>query len=376
MYSMPPIVLERAIHKNENVVLFRFEYNPETISVLKQLPGIKWSNTINCWYQPEVNFNLTKTFDLAKAKFWLDYSKLGKKVTSHTKIKNAKKILKEKVSLPEGYLEKLLQKRYSANTIKSYVFYMEEFATAMQGKPLVDITIDEVHQYMLQLIKEKNISISQQNTRINSIKFYFEKVLGNERTVYKIDRPKKERKLPDVLSKQEIAAMIKSTENKKHKCLMAVIYSCGLRRSEAINLKIEDIDSNRMQIKIVGAKGKKDRYVTLANKTLIYLREYYKEDKPRIFLFEVKEGVPYSATSIYNVIKNAAKKVKIRKRVYPHILRHSFATHNLEQGMDLRYIQELLGHESSQTTEIYTHVSQKDLNKFKNPFDDTFFDDD
>jgi len=280
------------------------------------------------------------------------------------------------VSLPKGYLEKLQQKRYSANTIKSYVFYMEEFATAMQGKPLDDIATDEVHQYMLRLIKEKNISISQQNSRINSIKFYYEKVLGNERTVYKIDRPKKERKLPDVLSKQEIAAMIKSTENKKHKCLMAVIYSCGLRRSEAINLKIEDIDSKRMQIKIVGAKGKKDRYVTLADKTLIYLRDYYKEDKPRVFLFEVKEGVPYSATSIYNVIKNAAKKVKIRKRVYPHILRHSFATHNLEQGMDLRYIQELLGHESSQTTEIYTHVSQKDLNKFKNPFDDTFFDDD
>lgn len=376
MYSKPSIVLERTIHKNENVVLFKFEYNPEIILVIKQLPAIKWSNTISCWYQPEYHFNLTKTFETFKSKAWLDYSKLKKVSIKPIEPRTTKDASKIKASLPEGYLDKLLQKRYSQNTIKSYVFYMEEFVAAMQGKPLADITTDEVHQYILRLIKEDKISISQQNSRINSIKFYYEKVLGNERTVYKIDRPKKERKLPDVLSKQEIAAMIKSTENKKHKCLMAVIYSCGMRRSEAINLKVEDIDSKRMKIKIIGAKGKKDRYVPLANKTLIYLREYYKEDKPRVFLFEVKEGVPYSATSIYNVIKNAAKKVKIRKRVYPHILRHSFATHNLEQGMDLRYIQELLGHESSQTTEIYTHVSQKDLNKFKNPFDDTFFDDD
>jgi integrase/recombinase XerD len=225
------------------------------------------------------------------------------------------------------------------------------------------------------LIKEQNISPSQQNQRISAIKFYFERVLHREKEYYTIDRPRKERKLPDVLSKEEIAAMIRSTENKKHKCLIAVIYSCGLRRSEAINLRIDDIDSKRMQVKIRGAKGRKDRYVPLAGKTLTYLKEYYKNDRPKVFLFEGNPEEKCSATSIYNVIKNTAKKAGICKRVYQHILRHSFATHNLEQGMDLRFIQELLGHESSKTIEIYTHVSQKDLQMFKNPFDDAFFDD-
>ena len=207
----------------------------------------------------------------------------------------------------------------------------------------------------------------------NGVKFYYEKVLGKKTEYYQIDRPRKERKLPDVLSKEDIAAMLKATENKKHKSLIALIYSCGLRRNEAVNLKIEDIDSKRMQVKIRGAKGRKDRYVTLAEKTLIYLRSYYKEDRPANYLFEGASRKKYSETSVYNVIKNAAQKAELKKRVYPHILRHSFATHNLEQGMDLRYIQELLGHESTKTTEIYTHVSQKDFSKFKNPIDDDFF---
>jgi site-specific recombinase XerD len=172
------------------------------------------------------------------------------------------------------------------------------------------------------------------------------------------------------LSKEEIAAMIKSTENKKHKFLIALIYSCGLRRSEAINLKTEEIDLKRMQVKIRGAKGRKDRYVPLAKKILVYLNEYYGNDEPKIFVFEVKPGKKYSATSVYNVIKKTAGDAGIRKRVYPHILRHSFATHNLEQGMDLRFIQELLGHESSKTTEIYTHVSKESLKNIKNPFDE------
>jgi integrase/recombinase XerD len=265
--------------------------------------------------------------------------------------------------------------RYSINTINIYTHYFKDFVTEFYDKKLPEIIIEEINDYILRLIKERNISPSQQNQRINAIKFYYEKVLGRKSEYYDIGRPRKERKLPNVLSKEEIASMIKSTANKKHKCLIAVIYSCGLRRSEAINLEIEAIDQKRMQVKIEGAKGRKDRYVPLAAKTLVYLNEYYKNDEPKVYVFEAKPGRKYSATSVYNVIKNTANDAGIRKHVYPHILRHSFATHNLEQGMDLRFIQELLGHESSKTTEIYTHVSQKDLQKFKNPFDDAFFDD-
>lgn len=164
--------------------------------------------------------------------------------------------------------------------------------------------------------------------------------------------------------------MIKCSTNIKHKCLIAVLYSCGMRRSEAIGLQIKDIDSKRNLIKIRSAKGNKDRYVQLAPFVLKLLRKHYIENRPAKYIFEGQNSNKYSATSILNVVKNAATKAGIKKRVSPHILRHSFATHHLEQGTDLRYIQEWLGHSNSKTTEIYTHVSKTNFNKFKNPIDD------
>jgi integrase/recombinase XerD len=214
-----------------------------------------------------------------------------------------------------------------------------------------------------------------QNRESNGVKFYYEKVLQREKEYYQIDRPHKERKLPDVLSKEEIGKMLKTTKNLKHKTIIALIYSCGLRRSESVKIKINDIDSKRMLIKIRGAKGKKDRYVQLSANILPLLRNYYRKEKPNIWIFEGADGKQYSEISIYNVIKNAAKNAGIAKRVYPHILRHSYATHHLEQGTDLRFIQEWLGHDSSKTTEIYTHVSNNSFIKFKNPFDDITLDD-
>ena len=164
--------------------------------------------------------------------------------------------------------------------------------------------------------------------------------------------------------------MLQATNNIKHKTIIALIYSCGLRRSETINIKITDIDSDRMLIKIRGAKGKKDRYVQLSPNLLTLLRNYHRVEKPLIWIFKGQHNKQYSVISIYKIVKNAAKNAGINKRVYPHILRHSFATHHLEQGTDLRYIQEWLEHDSSKTTEIYTHVSNNSFIKFKNPFDD------
>ncbi len=281
---------------------------------------------------------------------------------------------RKNIQLPKGYLELLEQKRYSASTVKTYVHYFEEFMDYFQNLELPEITTEEINRYILELISKRNISISQQNQRINAIKFYFEKVLRRDKEYYKIDRPHKERKLPDVLSKEEIGKMLKATKNLKHKTIIALIYSCGLRRSESINIKINDIDSKRMLIKIRGAKGKKDRYVQLSPNILPLLRNYYRREKPDIWIFEGAPGKQYSEMSVYNVIKNAAKNAGIKKRVYPHILRHSYATHHLEQGTDLRFIQEWLGHDSSKTTEIYTHVSNNSFIKFKNPFDDITLD--
>jgi len=370
--TRPQIILSYAKHRETPVVNIVFDYNPDIHSRLKNIASAKWSASMNCWYVARSEFNLTHFFESMKDLAYIDYSELK----AQTKpLQNSPIILpfkeeKRQVELPNGYIERLEQERYSESTIKTYTHYFKEFIIAFENRDLTDIKNDEINTYILKLIKERQISSSQQNQRINAIKFYYEKVLRGEKEYYQIDRPRKERKLPDILSKEEIAGMMDATENIKHKCLIALIYSCGLRRSEAINLKLGDIDSQRMLIKIRGAKGKKDRYVQLAKSILTLLRDYYKKDRPETWLFEGTKGKQYSATSIYNTVKDLAQKAGIKKRVYPHILRHSFATHHLEQGTDLRFIQEILGHESSKTTEIYTHVSKSELSKFRNPIDD------
>lgn len=365
------ITLSYAEHREMKVVCFGFERDDELMALLRNAVTITWSATMGCWYCAAEGFDLHRFFGLCRGKAWIDYSALKQ---DHPGQNDKKKTISDeisvKVNLPAGYLELLEQKRYSMNTQKIYTSYMRDFVTFFKAQELESITKEQINNYILGLIRGKGISTSQQNQRINAIKFYYEKVLGRDKEEYPIERSRKERKLPDVLSKDEIKAMISATENLKHKSLIAIIYSCGLRRSEAINLKLEDIDSQRMMIKIKGAKGKKDRYAQLSVGVLSLLRSYYKKEKPTDWLFEGQKGQQYSATSIINDIKNAARKAGIKKRVYPHILRHSFATHHLEQGTDLRYIQEWLGHESSKTTEIYTHVSKTDFHKFKNPIDD------
>ncbi|SMO71619.1 Site-specific recombinase XerD [Saccharicrinis carchari] len=370
MSAKPSIVLKRAMYQRQKVVLFSFEYDTELIEGLKQLPGSRWSDAMGCWYQPENYFDLSKTFDIFKSKAWLDYSKLKKENNTQYEHNKPKDVPKIKVDLPDGYMEKLFQKRYSENTQRVYANFFRKFATYFRGENLDELSAEQINEYILLLIQYENISSSKQNQIINAVKFYYEHVLGRDKQYFAIDRPRKDKKLPDVLSKAEVEKMLLLTQNIKHKSLMALIYSCGLRRSEVINLKCEDIDSKRMLIKIRGAKGKKDRYIPLSGGVLDLLRRHYKEERPSVWLFQGQKGGQYSPTSIVNAIKNAAARAKVKKRVYPHILRHSFATHHLEQGTDLRFIQVWLGHESSKTTEIYTHVSQNIFGNFKNPIDD------
>ncbi len=373
MTLLPTITLIRSIHRNVEVVQYRFAYDSDLIVTIRQLPGISWSNTMKCWYQPHRQFNLHKVFELFKGKAWIDYTKLKREAIKNAD-RNSTREKTDKDLLPKGYLEKLEQERYSENTFKIYTHYFNDFVAEFSDRELPKITREEINAYILRLIKERNISPSQQNQRINAIKFYYEKVLERKSEYYNIGRPRKERKLPDVLSKEEIRQMIDATDNIKHKFLIALIYSCGLRRSEARQMKPEDLDIQRMLIKVRSAKGRKDRYVQLAKNTLDYYHHYREEYPVKQWLFEGRGGKQYSVESIYNVIKDKALAAGIKKRVYPHILRHSFATHCLEQGIDLRYIQEWLGHESSTTTEIYTHVSKLNFDKFKNPLDDMFFD--
>lgn len=329
---------------------------------------------MNCWYIARKAFNLNTFFENFRELAWIDYSGLKANVVA-TVNKTAKPDI-EKGPIPAKYLEKMLQKRYGENTVKTYSHCISQFTGHYKEREIDELTKEEINEYILHLIKTRNISASYQNQMINAIKFYYEFVLGRKKEYYYIDRPRKENKLPEVLSKPEIERMIKTTKNIKHKSLISVMYSCGLRRSEAINLKPVDIESKRMLLRIRDGKGKKDRYVPLSAGVLKLVRKYYREVKPETWLFPGENSKQYSETSVLNIVKASARRAGITRRVYPHILRHSFATHHLEQGTDLRYIQIWLGHASTKTTEIYTHVSQNDYNKFKNPIDDIDLDED
>jgi integrase/recombinase XerD len=264
--------------------------------------------------------------------------------------------------------QKLIIRRYSHSTIKTYKSMLRDFFNYYQHEDADCFNKEEIRRYLIHLIS-KGFSRSTQNQAINAIKFYYEQVLDYPKTYYSAERPKREIKLPTVLSISEVKTILDQVKNIKHKSLLMIIYSSGLRISESLNLKVSDIDSKRMVIHIRGAKGKKDRMVILSSVALESLRIYYKRYKPKHWLFEGISGQKYSSSSSQAILKRAVRQAGIKKHVTLHTLRHSFATHLLENGTDLRYIQTLLGHNSLKTTEIYTHISQAYLQKIKSPLD-------
>jgi len=275
---------------------------------------------------------------------------------------NAQKALKQ-------YKDLLIQKRYSKNTQNTYINYFEEFLYDLQGHNPESITSEQINRYIRHLISNDSISPSKQNQIINTIKFYYERVLGRAKEHYQIDRPIKDNKLPKVISEIEVQKILNEITNIKHKCIISLLYSAGLRISELLNLKLADIDSNRNMIIVENSKGNKDRITLLSEKVLLLLRTYYKSYKPAEYLFEGLHGGKYSAKSVQNILARACKKAKLNKHVTPHMLRHSFATHLLENGTDIRYIQTLLGHNSSRTTERYTWVTKKGFENLKSPIE-------
>jgi len=267
--------------------------------------------------------------------------------------------------------KKLKRKNYSQNTQDTYLHYIKNYLDYCK-----DLHID-VHDsadvYIEELIN-KGYAISTQNQAINAIKFYLEHMLHQERVHIDIDRPFKPKYLPTVLSLAEVRAILDNTHNLKHKTILYTIYGCGLRIGEVLNLKIKDIDSSRSCITIRQTKGKKDRHVPLPDELLQQLRMYYRQYRPTNYLFEGKPrpsakraSLPYSASSIRSILRASVAKSRILKSVTPHTLRHSYATHLYEHGVSLRSIQVLLGHNSSKTTEIYTHVSNTHITSTPSP---------
>ncbi|TDB65382.1 recombinase XerD [Arundinibacter roseus] len=365
------------IQKNE-VLVFQtkakrlkliFGYIPELSKAIKKIPFHTWDSKNKWWSVPyseqflqEIKRKIEELKLTLRYEIEPDPDNRVMRVTPYD-IPNYR-------NCPDEYRMKLIELRYSKNTIKLYTGLFEEF---INYYPTFDIhTIDETQiiQFLRFLVTERKISTTYQNQSINAIKFYYERVLGGQRKFYFIDRPKKEKTLPSVLSTEEVLATLKVTTNVKHRAILMTIYSAGLRISEAVNLKIKDIDSHRMQIRVQQSKGKKDRYTLLSHKTLTILRTYFQEYKPKEWLFEGQQaGEPYTARSIQAIFGAAVQKAGITKKVSVHTLRHSFATHLLENGTDLRYIQSLLGHENSKTTEIYTHITTKGFDQIKSPLD-------
>lgn len=262
------------------------------------------------------------------------------------------------------------QRRYADQTIRTYTSMLETFLSHFPERKIEDISLTDIEEFNYYHVIGKGFSASYQNQMINAIKLFYLKMLGIKMELKELERPMKSRHLPSVLSKEEVSDLILSVRNIKHKAILSVIYSAGLRRSELVNLRITDIDSKRMLIQIKQSKGAKDRVVGLSKKVLTLLRAYYKLYKPQYYLFEGQEKGKYSGTSINLIFQRAKKNAGIKTNGGVHMLRHSYATHLHESGYDIRIIQELLGHRSSKTTEIYTHISTKSIKKVVSPFDD------
>jgi len=353
------------------------QFYPDKViqAIIKQLPHPRWSKTYGMAYILNTEDNLTEIFEKFRGVAWVNcnYFFADRQLRNENEPLDIDWFRNRELPIgyikcPEAYFEKLEIKKYSMSTARTYIGLFETFLNYHKGVEPIKLNENDIRAYLGYLVREKR-SNAYINQMINAIKFYYEIVMGMPNRFYNIDRPIKEEKLPVIMSKKEIAGLLSNIQNIKHRCMIGLLYSAGLRLSELLNLKIRDIDSDRMLINVKGAKGNKDRYTILSQSLLKDLRKYYIKYKPKDLLFEGPGGKKYSDTSVRRIVKRAAQYAKIRKNIGPHTLRHSFATHLLEDGTDLRYIQTLLGHNSSKTTEIYTHVATNIVRGIKSPLD-------
>lgn len=343
-------------------------FNKKLIEAIKAIPYNRWDAKNKWWTIPFSEIfmaQLTAVCQTENLKVILEEEPAGEagvKRISPLDVPNYRRV-------PQSYINKHIELKHSPHTIKNYVSAFEEFINYHYRLDIDSITEPQILEFVRFLITERKVSTSYQNVSINAIKFYYEQVLKGQRKFYFVDRPKRDKTLPIVLNIEEITAMIKVTTNIKHKLIIMFAYSSGLRLNEIISVRLSDIDRERLQLKVNQSKGRKDRYTILSGKLLSVLDVYLDEYAPDDLIFTGVGGKAYSDKSVQEVVKNAAKKAGLIKDVTPKTLRHSFATHLLENGVDLRYIQELLGHSSSKTTEIYTHVTTKGFENIKSPMD-------
>ena len=307
-------------YKKEDRIVVFFEKDAQLNDLIKKIAGARWSRTLGAWHLPDTDNN-RKQFEVP--------------------LKRASLPSEEGLVAIEQFTAWLRSKRYSNNTVSTYKDALQSFLKFTNSKTIESLSNQDIIDYNNQYILQRGLSASYQNQVVNAIKLFFRVTKKSAVEIEDIHRPRRGRVLPNVLSKEEVKSILLAPLNQKHRVMLSVLYSCGLRCGELLVLQPAHIDSSRGLIIIKNAKGKKDRVVPLSAKILEMLREYYKSYRPKTFLFEGQvAGEAYDARSLQQVLKNAVKKAGIRRPVTLHWLRHSYATHLLESGTDLRYIQE------------------------------------
>jgi len=361
--TRPPIEARLVDYKGRPVIRLDFPYDKSIIEEVRAIRGRHWSVTNKCWYVPDTGEN-RRRFGISDFEV---LPTLANEAMTGVEYRSVCQSLLDRVR------DKIILKGYSQQTLKSYLNHVRRFLLVISTKrnPL-DMTKGDIEQYLLRRQEQHSYSESDINSHINAIKFMYEQVLGKDRMLFYLPRPEKPLQLPKVLGEHELERLFRAVPNLKHKAILLTAFSCGLRVGEVVRLRYRDIDMERMQVFIERSKGKKDRYVTLSPILKDILNKYVEMYKIQAsdYLFEGQEqGKPYSARSAQTIFNRAAKAAGIHKKVTFHVLRHSYATHLLEKGVDIKYIKELLGHFDIKTTERYLHVAKEKLVNIQSPLD-------
>jgi len=401
---METVILKPLYHRRQECIGIYFEKNGVIQSAIQKQASCKWSKSNSCWYVlcTGENYLRLKTalenkakLEIAELKKFLiekrkanpsaplsfpnesvsknqvkSNSVISSKPSGRTNFPNS--LSKENKEALQRFTRQLHLKAYSASTIKTYTNEFTQFLQTIKDKPASDFSVSRLKDYFQYCYAVLHLSENTMHSKINALKFYYEQVLGREKFFWEIPRPKKHLILPKVLGEEELRRLFAAANNLKHKAILFAAYSAGLRVSEVINLRLQDIDRERKQLFVYCSKGKKDRYVALSPLLLDILESYYKmwQPKPTNYLFEGDEpGQPYSIRSAQVIFHNAKHKAGISKTISFHGLRHSFATHMLEKGVDVKYIKEILGHFNIKTTERYLHVKREVLVNIASPLD-------
>lgn len=386
---MKTINVERVVHHGMDRIALRFPYDSELIGIVRTVPGAKWSNQMRFWHVNDGTDAIESIRRAFRGKAVLEFKGFGKfsqaaaSVTSDKGAGTDDKVEASAGSVLSGLSERgradvekykkwMESNRYPESTVGTYTGMVATFLKFVSPKEAEECTSEDLVRIVDEYILPKGLSRSFQNQMISAVKKFYGKVYKSVIDVGEISRPRPEHRLPNVLSKGEVRKILDSVANEKHRVMLSLVYGCGLRRSEVLELLPADIDHDRKLVQIRQAKGFKDRLVPLSDKLIEIVDQYMLHYKPVKYLFEGQtRGSRYSPASLEKIFKTAFLKAGINKKdITLHGLRHSYATHLLEAGTDLRYIQALLGHKSSRTTEIYTHVTIQSIEKIRSPFDD------